>query len=190
MNEVLNEIKKQVLVCAKCDLHKTKTNYVFGEGNVTAKILFVGEAPGANEDKLGRPFVGRAGKILDELLAGANLERGDIYICNILKCRPPNNRNPLPLEIEACTPYLNKQIDFITPKVICTLGNFATAFVFKKFNMKDKVDGISKLHGKVFKFSGLFGEILIIPMYHPAVATYNPDMINVLIKDFEVLKGK
>jgi len=186
----LKDIKQQVLKCEDCNLHKDKIEYVFGEGNEKAEIVFVGEAPGANEDKQGRPLVGRAGGILDDLLCSINLERGDIYICNILKCRPSGNRNPSTNEINACTKYLSAQIDTIKPKIICCLGNFATTFIMKKYGLKSKLDGISKLHGKVFKVGGVFNNVKIIPFYHPAVATYNPDMINVLKKDIKVLEEK
>lgn len=184
----INELNKAVHNCYRCGLVKTKTNYVFGSGNEKADIMFIGEAPGAMEDKEGVPFVGRAGKILDELLASINLSRDSIYISNILKCRPPGNRNPTLVEIDSCTPYLNKQIELIKPKVLCCLGNFATAFVLRKYGLKEKVEGISKLHGKIFKVTSLFGVLNIIPLYHPAVATYTPDMIHTLKKDFKILK--
>ena len=186
----LKELRDNVLKCHRCDLVKTKKKYVFGEGNSNADIMFIGEAPGASEDMDGIPFVGRAGKILDELLASVNIGRDSIFICNILKCRPPGNRNPTPHEIEACTPFLNAQIELIKPKIICPLGNFATAYILRRYNMKDKIDGISRLHGKQFKFTGLYGSIEIIPLYHPAVATYSPEMKNVLLKDFKILEGR
>ena len=186
----MEQLKQEVLKCQKCELCKTKINYVFGEGSVNSKIMFIGEAPGANEDKTGKPFVGRAGEVFDKLLKSISINRNSIYICNILKCRPPKNRNPFPDEILSCTPYLNLQIDKIKPKVICTLGNYATMFILKKYMLHDKLEGISKLHGKVFKITNLFGTMELIPLYHPAVATYNPDMIDVLIKDFKLLEGR
>lgn len=188
MNEKLKQIKEEVLKCQKCKLNEDKTNYVFGEGSDTADIVFIGEAPGSNEDKTGVPFCGRAGEILNELLSSIGLNRDSIYICNILKCRPPDNRNPKPNEITACTPYLDKQIEIINPKTICCLGNFATEFIMKKFGLQNKIEGISKLHGKIFKASLLTGVIKIVPLYHPAVATYNPDMKRFLLEDFKVLK--
>lgn len=151
--------------------------------------MFIGEAPGANEDKMGRPFCGAAGKILDELLALVGIKRGEIYITNILKDRPPGNHPPRTEEIKACTPYLDRQIEIIKPKVICTLGNFATSFVFKKFGIEDKLLGISKIHGKVFLAGDLFCQVMVIPLYHPAVVTYNIKMKETLKKDFQVLKG-
>lgn len=189
MTELI-DVRKTVLNCTRCILYKSIRNYVFGEGSLNAEIMFIGEAPGANEDKEGKPFVGRAGKILDEMLKSINLKREDIYICNVLKCRPPNNRNPDPEEIKSCTPYLNAQIDLIKPKIICPLGNFATSFVLKKFGLDSKIEGISKIHGKVFKATNLFGTTIIIPFYHPAVATYNPYMIKALLEDMKVLKTK
>ncbi len=184
----LQLLKEQILNCKRCDLHKTRTNPVIGEGSLDAHIMFIGEAPGFNEDKQGKPFVGQAGKIFDELLNSINLKREKIYITNILKCRPPNNRNPTQEEIKICSSYLNKQIDIIKPKVICCLGNFATDYILKKFGLKDKIQGISKIHGKVFSVSSLSGLIKIIPIYHPAVATYNSNMLEILKKDFEKIK--
>src|SRR6056297_2494154 len=124
----LNELNNQIKNCQKCNLHETRSNSVPGQGNPNADIMFVGEAPGFNEDKQGIPFVGRAGKILDKLLQSINLSRENIYIANILKCRPPQNRNPSQEEIKICTHYLDKQISIIKPKIICTLGNYATQF--------------------------------------------------------------
>jgi len=152
------------------------------------KNMFVGEAPGFNEDLQGKPFVGKAGKIFDELLESGGITRSEVYITNILKCRPPGNRNPKEEEIKACTPYLNRQIEIIKPKIICCLGNFATSYIMKKFNLKSKIQGISKIHGKVFNISNLLGIRYIIPLYHPAVAVYNPEMKKVLIEDFAKIK--
>ena len=150
--------------------------------------MFVGEAPGLTEAKTGRPFCGAAGKILDELLESAGIKREDVYIANILKDRPPENRNPQKEEIAACAPYLDRQIAIIKPKIICTLGNFSTAYIMEKYGLKDQIQGISKIHGRVFELKGLFDTIKIIPLYHPAVATYNINMKEVLKKDFKVLK--
>lgn len=188
MNEILKETENEVINCKKCVLENTRTNAVPGEGSSDANILFIGEAPGLNEDKKGRPFVGKAGKILDELLNSISLNRNDIYITNIIKCRPPNNRNPKIEEIKTCSPYLDKQIRIIKPKVICCLGNFATKYILEKYNLKNKIQGISKIKGNIFKVSTLSGEINIIPLYHPAVATYDPRKIDELKKDFEVIK--
>ena len=184
----LEELEKQIIECKKCDLYKTRINPVFGEGSQNAEIMFIGEAPGFNEDKQGKPFVGQAGKILDELLNSINLKREEIYITNILKCRPPGNRNPQEDEINSCAYYLNKQIELIQPKVICCLGNFAIKFIFKKFNLDKEIQGVSKIHGKVLKVSTLNGQMKIIAMYHPAVATYDSSKINMLKEDFEKIK--
>jgi len=185
----LEKIKEEVLGCKRCLLYKSRTNPVVGEGSSRAKILFCGEAPGYNEDKEGRPFCGAAGKILDELLVFAGIKREEIYIANLLKCRPPENRNPLKEEIDACVPYLDRQIEIIKPKAICSLGNFATAYILEKYGLKDQVQGISKIHGKIFEVKTLFQNVKIIPFYHPAVATYNINMKKTLKKDFEVLKN-
>ena len=188
----IEEVKDKVLKCTKCELHKTKTKYVFGDGNKTANIMFIGEAPGANEDKQGIPFVGRAGKLFDELLKSIELNRESIYICNILKCRPPNNRNPLTGEVEACTPYLKAQIDLIKPKVICPMGNYASKFILEQFKVmgKEKVPGIGKIHGQVFKITDLYGTTEIIPLYHPAVGMYNEDMKGILLNDIKILESR
>ena len=184
----LEEIKEEVLLCQKCPLYKTRHLPVIGEGNHDTNIMFIGEAPGFHEDQTGHPFWGAAGKILDELLDKIELKREDIYICNILKCRPPHNRNPKAEEIEACVPFLDKQIDIIQPKIICTLGNFATKYILTKFGLGEKVTGISKLHGQVFETTNLFGSFKIMPLYHTAVATYNPNMKPILAQDFLLLK--
>jgi len=186
--EKLQLIKQEILNCKKCDLYKTRTNPVIGEGSPEADIMFIGEAPGFNEDKQGKPFVGQAGKVFDELLDFIDLKREKIYITNILKCRPPKNRNPTQEEIKTCSSYLDKEIEIIKPKIICCLGNFATNYVLKKFNLKDKIQGISKIHGEIFNASTLIGVIKIIPLFHPAVVTYDRTKLNTLKKDFEILK--
>ena len=196
LNEILKDLmtKKQemqkttnlVINCRKCSLWKTRNHPVVGDGSLDAKIMFIGEAPGRNEDLQGKPFVGKAGKILDELLESINLKREDVYIGNILKCRPPNNRNPMKSEIETCTGYLDRQLEIIQPKVICPLGNFACSFIFEKFGLK--TEKISGLHGRIFQTNTLFGKITIIPLFHPAVATYNPNTKTVLLEDFQIVK--
>jgi len=178
MKNIVDLVKK----CKKCDLWKTRNKPVIGDGSEDADIMLIGEAPGYNEDKEGLPFVGKAGGVLDQLLELVGLKRQDIYIANILKCRPPKNRNPFENEINTCTFYLNKQIEIIQPKLIIPLGNFASSFTFKKFGLK--YDKISSVHGKIFQINTIFGDKKIIPMYHPAVATYNPNIKDILIKDF------
>lgn len=188
MNKEMKELREKVESCQKCDLYKDTNNAVFGEGDDNADILLIGEAPGYWEDKKGRPFVGKAGKFLDEMLEAFSMKREDIYIANILKHRPPKNRDPTTEEIEACTPYLDKQIELINPEIIVTLGNFATKYILRKYNLQDKIKGISKLHGKVFYVTNLLNKIKIIPIYHPAVAVYNANMKDTLKKDFKIVK--
>ena len=188
MEEDLEEIRKEVLKCRKCGLYRTRTNPVVGEGNPKAKIMFVGEAPGFNEDRMGRPFCGAAGRVLDELLESIGIKREDVYISNLLKCRPPGNRDPQKEEISACSPYLERQIEIIKPKIICPLGRYSMRFLMEKYGLKDKIEPISRIHGRVFEISSLFQEIKIIPLYHPAVATYNINMKEVLKRDFRILE--
>jgi len=179
----LEHIKNEISNCRKCSLWKTRTNTVPGNGNLDADILFIGEAPGRNEDLKGKPFVGKAGKVFDELLESINLSRDDVFIANILKCRPPNNRNPLEGEIKACTSYLNRQIDVIKPKIIVPMGSFASNYILEKYGLnKDK---ISKIHGTKFEINTLSGKVIIIPIFHPAVVTYNINKIEDMKKDFK-----
>ena len=187
-DKALLEIKNQVISCKKCPLYKTRTFPVIGQGDHNADIMFIGEAPGKNEDLTGSPFCGRSGEILSELLEAVDLKREDVYICNILKCRPPNNRNPLPSEISSCVTYLDKQIEVINPKAICCLGNFATKYILNKFGLGDQVKGISQIRGVVFNVKGPNGKLKIIPLYHPAVAVYNANQKTTLIEDFKKVK--
>jgi DNA polymerase len=184
----MRQIKESVLSCKKCPLYQTRIYPVIGEGSHQAKIMFIGEAPGLNESKTGRPFCGAAGKILDELLESVGIKRKDVYITNILKDRPPQNRDPQKEEIEACVPYLEKQIETIKPGVVCTLGNYSTTYILERYGLKDKIQGISKIHGQIFESQGLFQSIRVISFYHPAVATYNFNMKEVLKKDFKILR--
>jgi DNA polymerase len=171
----LSEIRAQVEGCTRCPLCETRTNVVFGEGNPNARVLIVGEAPGRNEDLQGRPFVGAAGKFLDELLEHAGLKREDVFIANVLKCRPPSNRNPQTAEIEACSPYLRLQTRSINPDVIVTMGNFATQFILKTGV------GITKLRGTWHQA----GKFIVFPIFHPAAAIYDRSKRDVLIADFD-----
>lgn len=182
----MSHIEDRIRSCQKCELWKSRTNTVPGEGSFSADIMFIGEAPGFHEDKQGRPFVGRAGKILDEMLATVSLNRDDVFIANILKCRPPKNRNPEKEEILSCTKYLNHQIDVIQPLIFVPLGNFACKFLFEKFSLP--YTKISKVHGKIFTTTTLMGKRFIIPMYHPAVATYNPNKKSLLIEDMKAIQ--
>jgi len=182
----MQKLNDKIMNCKLCDLYKTRTHPVIGEGSTDADLLFIGEAPGYNEDQQGRPFVGRAGKILDELLDSIGLHRSDIYIANILKCRPPQNRNPTKNEIKTCSPYLEKQIDLINPSVILPMGSFATEYIFDKYGLQ--FTKISDLHGKLFSKQTLYHQIRVLPLYHPAVATYNPNKITVLKEDINQVK--
>ena len=182
MDEI--ELAKSTEICKNC------INVVIGKGNPNADILFVGEAPGRNEDEQGLPFVGAAGKNLDKLLANVGLSMDDIYIANILKCRPPENRNPSNEEIKAHTPWLMRQIKEIKPKVICSLGNYATKFFLSGCNpdTMDKQPGITQVHGKVkiMEIDGM--TITLIPLFHPAAIIYNRKIITEWEKDMEIVK--
>jgi len=183
--ELMDQVVKEILECRKCDLWKSRRNPVPGEGSLDAKIMFIGEAPGYWEDVKGRPFVGAAGKLLDKLLAGIGLSREEVFIGNILKCRPPGNRDPQPEEVYACTPYLDRQIRIIKPKIIVTLGRHASAYIFSKAGIP--FSGISKVHGKVYRAEVLDLDVTLIPMYHPAVALYNAKLKSALEEDFRIL---
>ncbi|MEX2555507.1 MAG: uracil-DNA glycosylase [Actinomycetota bacterium] len=158
MTRTLEEVKQEALTCTKCRLAAGRTQVVFGVGHPTANLMFIGEAPGFHEDKQGEPFVGAAGQLLTKLLSDIGLRREDVYICNTLKCRPPGNRDPMPDEIESCKPWLKEQIDLIDPRVIATLGNFATQLLLGR-----KV-GITKVRGQRFDWRGR----VLIPTFHPA----------------------
>ena len=175
------ELFREVSRCERCPLHRTRTKAVFGAGNANADLMFVGEAPGQQEDLLGLPFVGRAGKLLDTLLEEVGLARGDVFIANVLKSRPPGNRDPEPDEIEACKPYLHRQIDLIEPKVICTLGNFATKLLTRSQR------GITGVHGRpqVHELGGR--TVRVFPLYHPAAALRSTKTLDELREDFSRL---
>ena len=163
--KALSKLKKQVEKCTKCELCKGRTNVVFGVGDPDADLMFVGEAPGHHEDMQGEPFVGRAGQLLTKIIESIGLKREEIYIANILKCRPPENRNPNAREIVLCTPHLIKQIEIIRPKVICALGTFAAQ------TLLDTKEAIGKLRGKFFEYQGT----KFLPTYHPAYLLRNPN---------------
>ncbi len=174
----LNDYYEQIKNCNKCSLYSTRTNLVFGDGNENADLMFVGEAPGKNEDEQGKPFVGAAGKLLNQLLEEIGLKREDVYIANIIKSRPPNNRDPLPDEIEACKPYLMEQIKIIKPKIIATLGAHATR------TMLNRSLSITQVHGKPHKMNNW----TLIPIFHPAAALYKRSTLDLLKDDFQNLK--
>jgi DNA polymerase len=188
----LRQIKDEVVNLGKGELYKeriaTKVLPVIGEGSHDAQIMFVGEAPGKNEAATGKPFCGAAGRVLDELLKHISLDRQSVYVTNIVKDRPPNNRDPLPAEIELYAPFLVRQIEAIQPKVIATLGRFSMMFVMEQFGLKDQLKSISQMRGKVFVAKTSFGEIKIIPLYHPAVALYQNSLKDQMKKDMLVLQ--
>lgn len=175
--QALQEIAEEVSHCRKCELCGGRTNAVFGDGSPDARVLIVGEAPGKNEDLQGKPFVGAAGKYLDELLGIAGLSRGDVFIANVLKCRPPGNRDPRPEEIQACADYLRGQTRVIDPEYIVTLGNFATKFILRTET------GITRLRGRLQRA----GRFKVFPVFHPAAAIYDQSKRPVLEDDFAKL---
>lgn len=168
---------------------ENKCHAVLGEGSHDAKIMFIGEAPGQNEAKTGRPFCGAAGRILDDLLASIDIPRAEVYITNIVKDRPPANRDPLPSEIELYAPFLDRQIDIIQPKVIATLGRFSMEYIMRKFGLAFELESISRAHGKLYEAEVGWGKLKIAPQYHPAAAIYNQSLKDTLKKDFQVLKN-
>jgi uracil-DNA glycosylase family 4 len=181
--EQLVELYKEASVCELCPLSEGRTTVVFGAGNADADLMFVGEAPGAEEDRQGLPFVGRAGGLLTELLGGIELQREDVFIANVLKCRPPGNRDPQPDEIESCRPYLERQVDLIEPRVIATLGNFAT-----KLLTGSRV-GITRVRGTPQVRRVGDRSVFLMPLLHPAAALRTPSLVDTLREDFAKLPG-
>jgi len=181
--EQLVDLYKEVSNCTKCPLHETRAKTVFGAGNADAELMFVGEAPGAEEDRQGLPFVGRAGQLLDQLLEEIGLSREQVFIANVLKSRPPGNRDPQPLEIEACKPYLFEQVRLIEPKVVCTLGNFATKL------LSGSPVGITRVRGtpQVHELGGR--TVFLLPLLHPAAALRTPAMKEQLREDLATVPG-
>jgi DNA polymerase len=174
----LQAFAEAVAGCTKCPLAGGRTQVVFGSGDPNADLMFVGEAPGFHEDKQGVPFVGAAGKLLDQLLAGIRLSRSEVFVANVLKCRPPGNRDPMPEEIEACERHLWRQIELIEPRVVATLGNFATKL------LSGRPTGITRVHGQEQETTLGGRRVLLYPIYHPAAALYTPRMLEVLKSDF------
>jgi DNA polymerase len=174
----LNAYAAEIAGCTRCRLAEGRTQVVFGVGNPDADLMFVGEAPGFHEDKQGYPFVGQAGQLLDQLLGGIGLSREDVYIANVIKCRPPGNRDPMPDEIEACESHLFKQVELIQPRLVGTLGNFATKL------LSGKPLGITRVHGQEQEVTLGGRSVLLYPLYHPAAALYTPAMMATLETDF------
>ena len=181
--EELAAFATSVAGCTRCPLAQGRTQVVFGSGDPAADLMFVGEAPGFHEDQQGVPFVGQAGKLLERLLAGIGLERRQVYIANVIKCRPPGNRDPQPEEIEACESYLFRQVELIQPRVVATLGNFATKL------LSGKPTGITRVHGQEQETTIGGSLVLLYPIYHPAAALYTPAMLKVLEEDFARIPG-
>ena len=179
----LREYAEQTASCTKCALAQGRTQVVFGSGSPTAELMFVGEAPGFHEDQQGIPFVGQAGKLLDKLLEGIGLTRADVFVVNVLKCRPPGNRDPQPEEIAACEPHLFRQIELIQPILVATLGNFATKL------LSGKPAGITRVHGYEQEVTLGSRTVSLYPLYHPAAALYTPSMLKVLEEDFARIPG-
>jgi uracil-DNA glycosylase family 4 len=177
--EELKAVWRQAQVCTRCpQLAATRQTVVFGAGHADADLMFVGEAPGANEDKLGLPFVGQAGRLLETLLEEIGLSRSEVFIANVLRCRPPGNRDPLPTEVESCSEYLFRQLELIEPKVVCTLGNFSTKL------LRGDPTGITRLHGRDEVRRIGPRTVRLFPLYHPAAALYAPSMLDILRADF------
>jgi uracil-DNA glycosylase len=174
----LRQYAEETSTCTRCALANGRTQVVFGSGSPDADLMFVGEAPGFHEDQQGVPFVGQAGKLLDKLLGGIGLTRADVFVANVLKCRPPGNRDPQPEEIASCEPHLFRQIELIQPKLVATLGNFATKL------LSGKPAGITRVHGHEQEVTLGARTVLLYPLYHPAAALYTPSMLKVLEEDF------
>lgn len=166
-----------------------KAHCVIGEGSHYAHIMFVGEAPGRNEAATGKPFAGAAGRVLDEMLLGVGIDRKDVYITNVVKDRPTNNRDPLSEEIAIYSPFLDRQIDIIQPRVVVMLGRYAMKYLMEKFGFAAELTTITKMHGKLFEAKAAYGPLTLMPIYHPAATLYNPNLKSDLAKDFQALKG-
>jgi len=179
-------IDEEVRNCLKCRLSKTRKKAVPGEGNIDSRVVFIGEAPGYWEDSKGSPFVGAAGKLLDEMLLKAGFLRNEVYITNVVKCRPPGNRDPRPDEIESCTPYLDRQLDLIKPKFIVTLGRHSASCILSK--MGYEIRGITRARGRIYEAELGGCNVRVIPTFHPAAALYDVKLKGYLEKDFQLLK--
>jgi DNA polymerase len=190
--EKMKEIRDELFLLKGSPLYQYRVDNkyfpVVGEGSHNAHIMFIGEAPGENEAKTARPFCGRSGKVLDDMLESIHLNRSDVYITNIVKDRPQENRDPSAEEIALYAPFLDRQIEIIQPKVIATLGRFSMTYIMSKFGISDIVGSIGELHGKEFKAQASYGEVMIIPLYHPAVALYDGSNKQTILNDVQVLK--
>lgn len=180
-------LTNEILSCTKCRLSIGRTHAVPGEGPVPCRLMFIGEAPGEKEDRSGRPFAGRAGTVLQDLLISIGLSRKEVFITSILKCRPPGNRDPRDDEITSCRPYLLRQIALLRPSVIVAMGRFSAAVMMDQFGMRK--GRISEIHGNLFRAETPYGSVILFPVYHPAVVTHNPRLRDDLIQDFRQLKN-
>lgn len=190
--DLLREIKDEVINLTESPLYayRTENGYypVIGQGSHDAKIMFIGEAPGENEAKTGRPFCGASGRLLDQMLESVNIKREDVYITNIVKDRPPKNRDPQRGELGLYAPFLDRQINIIQPQVIATLGRFSMEFVLSRFNAPESTQKISALHGQLIPVQAEYGDIYVLPLFHPAAALYNGSQKPILMEDFQMLK--
>jgi uracil-DNA glycosylase family 4 len=184
-HERAERLHLEVEACRKCGLCIRAKNKVLGEGNLNALIFLVGEAPGRSEDEQGRPFVGSAGRLLDKLLSQAKLLRNDVYIGNVVKCRPQGNRRPIREELEACAPHIEEQLEIIQPKIVVPMGNSALGSVFMRYGLPEAV--IGEVHGKSFDINTSWGKAKVFPLYHPAAAIYNRKLLNNLEEDMKRL---
>ena len=191
-HEKMKEIRDELLNFKESPLYeyRTENKYfpVVGEGSHLTHIMFIGEAPGKNEAETARPFCGRSGKLLDEMIESIGLKRADVYITNVVKDRPQENRDPTPSEINLYAPFLDRQIDIIQPKVIATLGRFSMDYIMNRLGLSEQLLSISNMHGKEFTAQSSYGTVTIVPLYHPAVALYNGSQKELLLADFQVLK--
>lgn len=189
----IETIRREILNLTSSSLYqyRIQNNYnpVIGEGSLTAEVVFIGEAPGENEAKQGRPFTGAAGRVLDEMLLSVSMKRSDVYITNIVNDRPPNNRDPSPAEIALYGPFLVRQLLSIAPRIIATLGRFSMQYIFEHFNLSAQLRPISTIHGQVFEVKTEWGDVKIIPLYHPAVVLYQGSKKQELLHDFKRLQS-
>ena len=191
-DEAIQAVNGELLAFKKSPLYgyRIENGYipVVGEGSYDAHIMFVGEAPGETEAKTGKPFCGRSGKMLDQLLASIGMDRAKVYVTNLVNDRPHDNRDPSPQEIALYAPFLDRQIEVLKPRVIATLGRHSMKYIFERFGLAESLDSVSKIHGKEFKTQASYGEVTIIALYHPATALYNGGMKQILLDDFKALK--
>lgn len=183
----MRAVEERIEGCRLCRLCEGRKNPVPGEGSLDSPVVLVGEAPGRSEDEQGKPFVGSAGRLLDLMLGHAGLGRGDVYITNVVKCRPPENRRPRADEVNECTAHLDEQLSIIGPRVLAPMGNSSASYFFKKFGLERA--SIGEVHGKAFEVQADWGPVVVFPLYHPAAALYNRGLESEMRRDFEGLKG-